>query len=279
MSLDQQEHENDEITTTQDDIAEQPAADAPDATQGEQDAPKEPQQDDKPKEVKPEPTPAEKEAKALRRRVDRLTRRYYEAEARQQQLEHELAQYRAPQQAQEFGQEGDSQQHARPPQQQFTQADVQRQAQEMVEMQRIGARCDEVVSKGEAEHPDFGQKVLELGAELPLFDQRTGRHQPILEALLDADDPAALIYHLGSNPDVAAEIAELSPRQQVRRLAQIELELQSAPTKRGPPAAPASPPLSKAPPPITPTRGAGGQFTKDPAAMSDAEWWASQRKT
>ena len=235
----------------------------------------EPQNEGEPKEPKPEPTPAEKEAKALKRRIDRLTRGKYQSEAQIQQLQAELAQYRA-QQVQQPGGEGHQPIHQ--PQQQH-QPDLRQQAQEVLRMERINARCDDVVDAGEAAYPDFKAKVVELSHELPLFGQG-GAPQPILEAILEADNPAALIYHLGSDPDLAAELADLSPRQQMRRLMKIEAQLSADPTKQ-PSASAQQPPrdLSKAPPPVNPNRAASGSPSKDPAAMTDAEWWASQRKS
>ena len=216
-------------------------------------------------------TPAEKEARALRRRVDRLTRDKYQREARERQLEEELQRYRA----QLGGQEGTQQQD-----QNLGPEAVQAQARQLVEAERFNSRCDEVVQRGTETYPDFAAKVQELAAEAPLFD-RKGRPEPILEAILDADDPPRLIYHLGENPDLAAEIAALPPRQQVRRLALIERDLGAqaqTPAQSKPQAQPKPMPVTKAPAPITPVRGQGGQFSKDPAQMSDAEWWAQQRK-
>lgn len=220
---------------------------------------------EKPKEL----TPAEKEAKALRRRVDRLTKRGYEGEAKVRQLETELQRYRAQDQSQDH-QGQDSQRQLGP-------QDVERQAREIVEMERFTSKCNEVVRVGDEQYPDFNEKLKELGNEAALFN-KDGRPEHLLEAILDVDDPAALIYHLGANPDVAAEIAELSPRQQVRRLAVIELELKSS-TKEPKPASAKAPAVTKAPPPIQPNRTASGQFSKDPTQMSDAEWWSAQRKS
>ena len=221
---------------------------------------------DEPKEVHP----AEKENKALKRRIDRLTRGKYEGEARLRQLEAELGQYR--------GQAaGDGLRQDAP----LTQQDVEQRAHQMREVERFNTRCNEVAAAGQQQYSDFFSKLDELGKEAKLMDvDAHGQAKPtaMMEAILDADDPAALIYHLGANPDVAADIAELTPRQQVRRLAVIELELKSA-VKDPKPASAAAPAVTKAPPPIQPNRSASGQFTKDPEAMTDAEWWASQRKS
>lgn len=218
-------------------------------------------QENQAKDEKPELTPAEKEARALKRRIDRLTRNKYQSEAQMQQMQAELTQLRA-----QLGQGGDDPQAPAAPKP----ADLQRQAREMVEIERINARCDDVVAKGEASYADFGEKVRELGQELPLFDQH-GRPNQVLQAILDADDPAALIYHLGSNPDTAAELADMTPRQQMRHLIKIEAQIGK------PSDPPATPTVSKAPPPVQPNRSASGQFSKDPEKMTDEEWWEHQK--
>ncbi|WP_269497820.1 hypothetical protein [Castellaniella sp. S9] len=218
---------------------------------------------------KTEQTPQDIELRRQQRRIDRLTRNKYQSQAQIQQLQAELAQFRT-----QPGQDNaeDTQANAAAP----TRQDLQRQAREMVEFERINARCDDVAAKGEAQHSDFKEKVLELGHELPLFDPH-GKPTQILHAILDADDPTALIYHLGSNPDEAAELAEMTPRQQLRHLIKIEASIgkqTDAPDQQQ-----TKPSVSKAPPPAQPNRSASGQFQKDPGTMTDAEWWASQQKS
>lgn len=271
----QQQPTSDDIT--QSEIIEKPQTDQQTAGNDQQQIDgKEGQQDGEGNEgqdegSKPEVTPAEKEARALKRRIDRLTRNKYQSEAQMQQMQAELAQLRA-----QLGQGGgdDPQASVASPKPE----DLQRQAREMVEIERINARCDDVAAQGEAKFPDFRDKVVELGQELPLFDPQ-GRPAPILQTILDSDDPAALIYHLGSNPDEAAELADMTPRQQMRRLIQIEAgigkTIDTSPSAQ--PQAAQKPTVSKAPPPVQPNRSASGQFTKDPERMSDDEWWEHQQ--
>lgn len=287
QTADQQQQSTSDDITTQTQTEQQPHAEQPPvdgeqqlhdgAPQGEQqtDGDGEGQDKDKDEGKKPELTPAEKEARALRRRVDRLTRTKYQSEAQLQQMQAEIAQLRG-----QLGHEGadDPQASAATP----TAQDLQRQAREMVEFERINARCDDVVAQGEAAYTDFGDKVRELGQELPLFDQRM-RPAPILQTILDSDDPAALIYHLGANPDEAAELADMTPRQQMRRLIQIEAQIGKTSDTPSATAAPSAQPrtVSKAPPPAQPNRAPAGNVTKDPSKMSDAEFfaWRKQQKS
>lgn len=259
-----QQEQQTHTEVVQTDSADQVQANGVDETP--QPAPGAEQAKDDPKELHP----AEKENKALKRRIDRLTRGKYEGEARLRQLEAELGQYRG--QASGDGQHQETQ---------LTERDVEQRAHQMREVERFNSRCNDVAASGQQQFPDFLSKLDELGKEAKLFDfDARGQAKPtsMMDAILDADDPAALIYHLGESPDMAAELAELTPRQQVRRLAVIELELKPA-AKDPKPASAAAPAVTKAPPPIQPNRSASGQFTKDPEAMTDAEWWASQRKS
>jgi len=69
-----------------------------------------------------------------------------------------------------------------------------------------------------------------------------------------------IAYYLGSNPKEAAEIAQLSPVQQVKAIDRIEQKLK-APKKV----------TTDAPAPIVPNAGKG-KVTKDPGQMTDAEY-------
>lgn len=194
--------------------------------------------------VKPEPTAAEREAKALQRRVDRLTREKYETRAQLDQLQRQQP-AAAPDQA--------------PIERPLSQADVNQRAEQIAEQRLFNQKCDSVVTTGDKAFPDFKEKLEALGAEVPLFSDGN-RPTPFLDAVLDADNPAMLLHHLGSNPDIAAELADLSPRQQVRKLALIERDLGEKP----------KPQSSNAPKPLQPVRsvaaGGGPDASKDPDA-------------
>lgn len=194
---------------------------------------------------KPELTPAEREARALKRRVDRLTREKYQTQAELQQLRQRPA---------------DPQVDAS----QMTEQEVNRRAQQIAETRAFNDRCNEIDRVGRKEFPDFADKFAELSAEIPTFTEKGAT--PFMEAILDSDNPAALIHHLGSNPDLAAELADLTPRQQVRRLALIERDMGA---KEAPPKTSSAPkPIQ----PVKPTATAGG-----PDPGKDPEAWIAWR--
>ena len=65
----------------------------------------------------------------------------------------------------------------------------------------------------------------------------------VLVSELDSDDPKALIWHLNQNPDLASELADLTPAQLGRRIGRIEAQMSTKPQPK---------PVSKAPAPARP---------------------------
>lgn len=194
---------------------------------------------------KPELTPAEREAKALKRRVDRLTREKYELHGQLSQLS---------QRSQEPQADGAN----------LTEDEVNRRAAQIAEAKAINDKCNEIARIGNKEYPDFADRFVELSADIPTF--KDNRPTPFLEAILDSDSPAALLHHIASNPDLVEELAELSPRQQVRRLALIERDM-------GAKEAPPKP--SNAPKPIQPVKPSPAASGPDPG--KDPEAWIAWR--
>lgn len=194
---------------------------------------------------KPELTPAEREAKALKRRVDRLTREKYELHGQLSQLSQ-----RQP------DQQVDSTQ--------LTEDEVNRRAQRIAETKAINDKCNEIARVGGKEFPDFMDKFTALSADVPTFTQ--DGPTPFMEAILDSENPAALLHHIASNPDLTEELVDLSPRQMVRRLALIERDMGA----KGP-----TPKTSNAPKPIQPVKPIATAGGPDPG--KDPEAWIAWR--
>lgn len=95
----------------------------------------------------------------------------------------------------------------------------------------------------------------------------------VLEAILDSEQGPQLAYHLAKHPDVAQRLNEMTPVHAAREIGRLEAQLAQPKTETPPPKR-----TTNAPPPINPVRGSNGQFTKSPDQMTDAEWYASQRK-
>lgn len=103
--------------------------------------------------------------------------------------------------------------------------------------------------------------------------------QTMAEAITDADNPAAIAYYLGQNPEEAARIAGMSPSAVSRAIGRIEAKLESQAT----PAAAEQArqreqkTVTKAPPPVTTLSGAP-PVVKDLTEMSMADYDAQRRK-
>jgi len=208
--------------------------------------------------------PAEsEEAKALKRmqrRIDKRTADVYRERAEKEQLAERIARLESQLQPQQ------EQQPEKVDPRHF-QDEVKRQAQEIASMQSLNEKCNAIAARGKKDFPDFDTALANVNQELgSLFDQR-GRPGAVMQVLLESDAPAKLLHHLGMNPDVAAELADLTPTQVARRIDRIERELaEAAKTK-----------TSAAPKPLEPVRGQGAG-TKDPSSMTDAEFTAWRRK-
>lgn len=194
---------------------------------------------------KSEPSEAEKEFRRMQRRLEKAQRNNYKLHAELEQLRSQPRQEQT--------------EHEQP-----TEDRIRQEAKRMVEIERINARCDDIVAEGVKKFKGFDNSVKAIQEEAPLFDQR-GAPTALLEAVLDADKPAELLHYLGSNPDLAAELADLSPVRQAKRIGQIELEMREAKKPSG------------APKPLEPVKQASS-VKKSPAEMSDAEY-AKWRKS
>lgn len=180
--------------------------------------------------------------KRMERRIDRLTAARYQAEARAEQAAAEAAQLRA-----RFQQEQP---------QQAEQQDPVVLAREIAHVERVTEKANNIAADGKGRFGDsFGKAVQTVAAEVGQLFERTGKPTPLGEAILSSDDPAALIHHLGSNPDIAADLADLTPIQQARKLARIEIDMSK----------PRETKQSQAPKPITPARA----VTRDTGALSN----------
>lgn len=189
------------------------------------------------------------------RRINRATAAKYQADARAQQAEaqaaalaQELSQYRQPQEQQQG-----------PPQ-----VDPVRLANAIATVREITKTSNVIAKDGADRFKDFPTALATVAEEAgPLFTQH-GFATPLGEAILTADDPARLLHYIGTRPDVAAELADLTPIQLGRRLDRIEAAMKAAPK------------VSTAPKPLEPVKGTGS--SKDISSMSDAEFNAFRRR-
>ena len=205
-----------------------------------------------------EPSESDRALAAKQRRIDRLTRERYEERG---QMNARLADLEAKLIARE--QPTDPQ-----PTQGLTQQDLKRMATEIASADRFKDRCNDLVSRGQKSMGEsFTQAVTVLNEEGALFTM-DNRPTSLLESILDSDTPEILIAHLGKHPDLAAELADLSPLRQAIRIGRLEAEVTN-PKAREP---------SRAPKPLQPVKPVASA-SDEPDINDTAKWikWSSRQ--
>jgi hypothetical protein len=207
-----------------------------------------------------EEDPHAKTIKRMERRIERLTAAKYQTLAEANQARSEMDQLRQRLAQYEQGEQ---------PQQQ--QPDPLKLATEIATIREVNAKSNAIAKEGNKRFEGFDKAVSAVIEEAgPLFvpvapGAPVGKPTALGEAVLDADDPAAVLNYLGNNPDIAADLHGLTATQVARRIARIEIEL----------AKPKEPKQSTAPRPVTPVKAA----SKDDGGLSDnlsPEEWAKR---
>lgn len=210
---------------------------------------------------KPEDTPKREEedpsAKAIRnlqRRVDRKHAQAAEAEARARIAEQRLAEF----EARANGAASEDQPQVDPVKL------AAHMAQELRTVERTMDRVKQVQDVGK-KLDGWDQAVNAVAESAPFFTPQN-HPTPFLAAVLDADNPAALLHYLGQNTELVDDLRGLTEAQIGRRVAKLEaqMEREQAEAKAAK--------QSKAPTPVTPVRQ-----NADPGGLSDQlspEEWA-----
>lgn len=211
----------------------------------------------------------QKTIRKLQRRIDRLTAKRGGTERENELLRQEIANLQRQQHQAASGTGEGNEGQGEGPKRTLTEADVERmaqqRAQELHRQTTIAGRVSRVLEAG-SKLQGFNEAVNAVAEVVP-FTDRQGRPTPFIEAVLDADDPAALLKHLGDNPDEAEDFADLTPSQLGRRLAKLEDKLKQAPKK-----------TSAAPTPLKPVGGSTAGAEPDPSKMTFAEFKAWREK-
>lgn len=218
-----------------------------------------------PEQVKPpeqQTEPAEDEsAKALKRmqrRIDKRTADVYRERAEKEHLAERIARLESQLQPQP-----EQQPPALDPKD--FEREVLSRAEEIARLRTVTEKCNAVAASGKKAFSDFDDALTNLAGELgDLFDKR-GLPTPTMQVILESDAPDKLLHFLGTNPDVAAELADLTPTQFARRIERIERDATVKPKT-----------TSLAPKPLEPVKGQG--TAKDVADMSDAEFAAFRKR-
>jgi hypothetical protein len=213
------------------------------------------------------------------KRFDELTGKWRDEERQHAQTKTELALAKAEAEALRKGGKAEGEEKpapaaAAPDPNLVPRSEVSRLAKE--EANRLAAEadfnksCNEVFAKGKAEFKDFDKKV---GAFGQLTSGHTdpvafGNYMNLVSASLElGDDSAKVLYALGSDMDEAARVMSLPPIKMGVELTRIASRLNTGK------------PISSAPAPIRPVRGAAKAEPRlDDPNLSTAEWVALRNK-
>lgn len=207
-----------------------------------------------PKESEPEGDDTDKALKRMQRRIDKRTADVYRTRSENEQLKQRLAEL----ENKSVKEEPDTQS-----------ADPVVLAKQIAKVERFTEKANALVTEGTSKHSDYMGALKDLASEVGDFVKRDGLPSPFMEAVLEvAEKPTELLYHLGKNPDLAADLADLSPYQLAKRLDRIERGLNEKQT----------PKISNAPRPLEPVRpkstASNLPSDDDPVEV----WMAKERK-
>ena len=199
---------------------------------------------------------ADKALKRMQRRIDKRTADVYRERAQNEQLARRVAELEA--------QSGTAE---RP----LEQASPQALAREIARVDRYREQAEQIVNSGSKAYPDYMVALKELAREVGDFVKPNGAPSDFMDVVLEVvEKPAEVLYHLGKNPDLAEELANLSPLKLAKKLDRIERELTDK----------SKPKPSSAPKPLETVRSVSSG-SKDPSKMTDrefADWRHSQIK-
>jgi molecular chaperone GrpE (heat shock protein) len=152
----------------------------------------------------------DKTLKRMQRRIDKRTGDYYRARAENEQLRAQLES------------RGAGQTEAK-------ESDPQAIAREIARIDRFTEKANDLVSRGTKAHPDYMESLKSLAAEVGDFVTPNGAPSKFMDVVLQvADEPGALLYHLGKNPDLAEELSDLSDLRLAAKLKLIERDMGEA---------------------------------------------------
>jgi hypothetical protein len=186
--------------------------------------------------------------KWAQKRINELTRDKYRERAQREMLETRLAEIEQRLQAQP---EVEGEQRAQQPTGK-SEAEILRQAESRV---AFDMKCNEAFKQGTKQFDDFEDALENL--------KMVGIDANALGVIVESDDPAKVLHHLGNNQDEASRILGLSPVAMARAIGALEVRLsQPKPT----------PAQSKAPAPISPVSARSASSTGLGDELSMAEW-------
>jgi hypothetical protein len=199
-------------------------------------------------EAKTDEQPEKRGESRFQRRLNKAYRRAAEFEAKAKVLEERLAKLEQPQAALDgaaprLEQFDDIEKFAAAREKYAAEKAIndyeakQRESQQKAQITKLASAWDEKAERGVSKYDDFDDVVGELKPT-----------NPLLVAIMRAENGEDIAYHLGKNPKEAMRLAGLEPIEQILAVGTLGAKLASEPPKAKQP--------SKAPPPIAPVTGA-----------------------
>ena len=209
----------------------------------------------------------EPEKSGVQKRIDQLTWKAREAERRAQYAEQQLAQRQEPPKMEaepQLDDFGDYDQYMRA----LGRWEAKQEIQSWQAQQEQERRQAEAYTRRQT----YDQKAASFAVDHADFDEVTGNpYLPITEdmatVIQSSDHGPEVLYHLGQNPQEAAQLSQLPPYMQAAALGRLEAKL----------TAPKPTQVSGAPPPVSPVGGGDG-VVKDlySGDMTTEEWIAKR---
>lgn len=199
------------------------------------------------------------------RRIDKLTARNRELEERLERLE------AGKPDPEHRGKEADKPSDAKPDLTDFdTYEDYVEALVDWKAEQKLKSRDEK--AKASTAEADFNSRLAEGAKAFADWDDVVTSEVKIsgdMAAAIGAlDDPAPVIYYLGSNPEEAAAIKKLPPIRQITEIAKIEVKVGKTAAEDTKPAKK----TTNAPPPVTPPKGSDTKTEKSVEDMDADEY-------
>lgn len=230
---------------------------------------------------KPEKTEEQREIDRLRRGLERQRQRRSDeraarelAERRAEELAQRLQLSAKSVDSQEDSAESDLVSLPRAEFSEMVRQEAERLAPTLAEQRARVEQRRAVVDKLESSlgKEKFDELAEGLSEALDGLEVSKGVLKPAVEALFEADNPAAVLNYLGDpeHADEAEKLSGMTPMRAAAFIAKLEVRLAAEkPAAR----------KSSAATPVTPIKPNGGvRVARDPANMTDAEWYAAELK-
>ena len=144
------------------------------------------------------------------------------------------------------------------------QYNIDQGVQAALDQKESDVKAEKQKGAGEKVLSDFNANITALGKEDFEEKQNSIPMLPkgVAEAIMQSENGAEMVYHLGSNPETASNIASMSPLMAMQELGKLSTKLSTKPEIK----------LSAAPEPISPVKAGSALNSNIDDEMSMADW-------